>query len=79
MEANIYPLAIFLDDEDVVFNQGFFYETKNRVSDFIAINKRLTRTLRLLAVKDFRSGHHMDLMMDGEKGRAIAYLVQDKD
>ena len=29
VEAKIYPLAIFLDDEDVVFNREFFYETPN--------------------------------------------------
>ncbi|MBN1454522.1 MAG: PEP/pyruvate-binding domain-containing protein [Anaerolineales bacterium] len=79
MEAHIYPLAIFLDDKGVLFNHDFFYETPNKVLKFITIDKRLTRTLRLLAVKDFRSGHHMDLVMDGQKGRAVAYLVPDDE
>ncbi len=78
MEAHIYPLAVFLDDRDVLFNHDFFYKTPNRVLKFISIDKRLTRTLRLLAVKDFRPGHHMDLVMDGQKGRAVAYLVPDE-
>lgn len=79
MEANIYPLAVFLDDEDVIFNQDFFYKSPNCVLDFISIPKRLTRTLRLLAVKDHRPNHHVDLVMDGQKGRAVAYLVQDEE
>jgi len=79
MEAHIYPLAVFLDDKDVIFNHDFFYETPNKVLKFININKRLTRTLRLLAVKDYRLGHHMDLVMDGQKGRAVAYLVSDDE
>jgi len=79
MEAHIYPLAIFLDDKGVLFNHDFFYETPNKVLKFITIEKRLTRTLRLLAVKDFRLGHHMDLVMDGQKGRAVAYLVPDEE
>jgi hypothetical protein len=79
MEARIYPLAVLLDDKDVLFNHDFFYKTSNKVLKFISIDKRLTRTLRLLAVKDFRPGHHMDLVMDGQKGRAVAYLIPDED
>jgi hypothetical protein len=79
MEANIYPLAVFLDDRDVLFHHEFFDTTPNKVLKFISIDKRLTRTLRLLAVKDFRPGHHMDLVMDGQKSRAVAYLVPDEE
>lgn len=79
MEAHIYPLAVILDEKDVLFNHDFFYKTPNKVLKFISIDKRLTRTLRLLAVKDFRPGHHMDLVMDGQKSRAVAYLVPDEE
>ncbi len=79
MEAHIYPLAVFLDDKGVLFNHDFFYETPNKVLKFISIDKRLTRTLRLLTVKDYRPGHHIDLVMDGQKGRAVAYLVSDDE
>ncbi|MGB7876604.1 MAG: PEP/pyruvate-binding domain-containing protein [Anaerolineales bacterium] len=79
MEAHIYPLAVFLDDKDIFFNHDFFYKTPNKVLKFISINKRLTRTLRLLAVEDSRPGHHMDLVMDGQKGRAVAYLVPEEE
>ena len=79
MEAQIYPLAVLLDDKNIIFNHDFFYNTPNRVLDFIPVEKRILRTLRLLAVEDFRPNHHMDLVMDGQKGRAVAYLVQDED
>ena len=79
MEAQIYPLAIFLDDKDILFNHDFFYKTPNKALKFISIDKRLTRSLRLLAVKDFRRNHHIDLVMDGQKGRAVAYLVPDEE
>jgi hypothetical protein len=79
MEAQIYPLAVSLDDKDVLFNHDFFYETPNRLSKFLSVDKRLQRALRLIAVKDFRAGHHMDLVMDGQKGRAVAYLVPDEE
>ncbi len=78
MEAQIYPLAVFLDDKEVLFNEGFFYHTPNRIPKFISVDKRLQKTLRLIDVRDFRPGHHIDLVMDGQKGRAVAYLVPDQ-
>jgi len=29
MEAQIYPLALYLDGDDVVFNHDFFYNAPN--------------------------------------------------
>lgn len=79
MEAHIYPLAVFLDDQDSRFNRGFFYQTPNRLLEFISVDRRLMHTLRLLVVEDYRPGYHMDLVMDGQKGRAVAYLVPDQE
>jgi hypothetical protein len=79
MEADIYPLAIFLEDEDVIFNRDFFYETPNRLTDFIKANDRIKRTLRLIAVKDFIPNYHLELVMAGQKGRAVAYLEPDEE
>ncbi len=79
MEAKIYPLAVFLDDDDTIFNRDFFYITPNRVLNFIAIeNPRVLDALHLIAVNDYRPNHHMDLIMDGHKSRAVAFLVPDE-
>jgi hypothetical protein len=78
MEADIYPLAVFLDEKDTVFKHNFFYATPNRLPDFIKTDTRILDTLRLIAVEDFRPNHHMDLVMDGQKSRAVAYLVSEK-
>ncbi len=77
MEADIYPLAIFLDDGDTVFKREFFYTTPNRILDFIQADDRILFTLRLIAVQDYRPGYHLDLVMDSQKSLAIAYLIQD--
>ncbi len=78
MEARIYPLAIFLDEEDTIFNQGFFYATPNRLLDFIKTDDHILQVLRLIAVDDHRPGHHLNLVMDGQKNRAVAYLFPDE-
>lgn len=78
MEAHIYPLAVFLNDKDVVFNRDFFYSTPNRLADFIEADEGLQASLRLIAVKDYRKRHFLDLVMDSRKGRAVAYLTRTK-
>ncbi len=78
MEANIYPLGVFLDDEDTLFTRSFFYDTPNRLSEFISIeNPRVVNALKLIAVCDYRARHHLDLIMDSQKSHAAAFLVKD--
>jgi hypothetical protein len=78
VEANIYPLAIYLDDSDAEFNRPFFYETTNQLKTFLPEALDFAKTIRLIKVASFRTAHHLDLVMDDEKGEALAYLVPDK-
>jgi hypothetical protein len=76
MEAKIYPLAVFLDDESTIFCREFFYDTPNRLSEFITVdNPRVVDALHLIAVNDFRSGYQMNLVMDAQKSQAVAFFV----
>lgn len=76
MEANIYPLGVFLDEEGTIFKRDFFYNTPNRLSEFISLeNPRVIAALKLIAVSDYRPNMHMNLIMDANKSRAVAFLV----
>jgi hypothetical protein len=75
IEAEIFPLAIYLDDDDVVFNRAFFYETPNHLADYLPEDRNLSKALRLIMVEDYRPNHSMNLVMDSNAGQAIAYLV----
>jgi len=77
VESNIYPLAVYLDDEDVIFNKNFFYKTPNRLGDFLSDDGGLDKCLRLIEVSSFRPKHHMELVMDNDQGRASAFLEHD--
>lgn len=78
MEANIYPVAVFMDDEGTIFNHDFFRVTQNRLSEFVPVeNPRILDALRLIAVRDYRAFHHLDLIMDAAKSRAVAFLVEE--
>ncbi len=78
MEACIYPLAVYLDDEDVIFNKDFFYQTPNHLMEWLSAQKTLTRCLRLIKVDDFRPGHHLTLVMKEDEGKAVAFLQPDQ-
>lgn len=75
MESRIYPLAIYLDDDDVIFNRSFFYQTPNRVADWIPLSETLQDCLRLIDVEDYRPGHRLSLVMDHVEGRALCFFV----
>jgi len=75
VEANIYPLAIYLDDEGVIFNRRFFYKTRNCLTDLLPDETALADCLRVIDVSTYRPGHNLELVMDDEKGRAVAFLV----
>ncbi|NWF65424.1 MAG: hypothetical protein HXY38_14100 [Chloroflexi bacterium] len=75
MEASIYPLGVFLDEEATIFKKDFFYGTRNRLNEFITVeNPRVVAALKLIAVGDYRPNARMDLIMDANKSRAVAFL-----
>ncbi len=78
MEAQIYPLAVNLDEPNAIFKRTFFYETPNRMAERIKCDESYSRVIRLIDVADYRPRHHMELMMDDEAGLAVAYLIPDE-
>ncbi len=77
VESNIYPLAVYLDDADAQLNRAFFYDTPNRLGTVLPEADECSDTLCLVEVANFRPKHHLELVMDDEKGQAVAYLVPD--
>jgi hypothetical protein len=78
VEANIYPLAIYLDDPDAQLNRSFLYDTPNLVTEYLPEAEDCSETVRLIEVASFRQGTHLELVMDDEKGEGVAYLVPDE-
>ena len=77
VESNIYPLAIYLDDADAQFNRDFFYNTPNRLLELLPDAGHLSDCLRVIEVAAYRPRHHLNLVMDAEQGRSVAFLVPD--
>lgn len=78
VEAHIYPLAIYLDDPEVIFNRDFFYRTPNCLAERIAVQEELKGCLRLIEVASYHPGHTLELVMDDEESKAVAFLVREE-
>jgi hypothetical protein len=78
MEAQIFPLAINLDEPETTFNRDFFYDTPNSIGKWISCSEESRRAVRLIAVADYRPGYHLSLAMDDEASLAVAYLSPDQ-
>ena len=79
LEAQIYPLAVPLDDEESVFNREFFYNQPNHLAQFLEVDEPIRNSLRLLKVCDYRGGCFARVVMSEERSLAIAYLVKDEE
>jgi hypothetical protein len=74
LEGQIFPLATYIGKDD--FNRTFFYDTPNRISEWIKADSSLFERLRVIKVSDYLPNHHLELVMSGEEGRAVAYLSE---
>ena len=74
LEAQIYPLAIILDDPQSVFQPAFFYHSPNCLEDFVPADDIAKERLRVIKIDDFRKNHRLRLVMDEEHSTAVGYL-----
>lgn len=74
LEGQIFPLATTVGKDD--FNRRFFYDTPNRLAEWIAVEPDLFNYLRLIKVSDYKPGFHLELTMNGVEGRALAFLAK---
>ncbi len=78
MEAQIYPLAIQLNEERTFFNRDFFEKSPNHLTDLVSVSPGAAEVIRLVEVAAYRPGAHMEIYLDGDKSHAIAYLAPDQ-
>lgn len=78
IEAEIYPLAVLLNDPETAFNRDFFYSPPNHVNEFLPGGVGFNNVLRLIRVEDYRPDYHLELVMNAAENQALAYLVPDE-
>ncbi|NMB53681.1 MAG: hypothetical protein GYA15_03175 [Leptolinea sp.] len=74
LESQIYPLAIYLEEDSSVFNRSFFESTPNHVTELVDVEKEILPALRLIRVDDYAPGQTMRIVMDDSEGKAVAFI-----
>lgn len=74
MEAQIYPLAINLDDQKTKYNEEFLKNSPNHLLRLCPNSKKFEKILRIIYINDYKKNHHLNLVMNDDQGVAIAYF-----
>jgi len=72
-------LAVYLDDKEMIFNRDFFDNTKNIFPEMFPEEKKFFDSIRLIKVSDFRPKSHIDIIINDDEGKAVAYLVSEEE
>jgi hypothetical protein len=74
IEAEIYPLALFPGQGESVFNWRFLRESPNALAGILPDSARYEGVVRVIDVPAVAHGRLLEVLMNGEQGKALAYL-----
>lgn len=74
VEAQIYPLALALNDPEAEFALTFFEKSDNVLTELLPDDADWEGTIRVIDIPTVSGGAYLDLAMDGDAGIAMAYL-----
>ena len=79
VEANIYPLALYPDQPDTVFNRAFFEGSPNRLTAFLPDDGVYAQYVKVIDVRAVTGGRLLEVVMNAEKEKAVAYIRRYDD
>ena len=76
VESQIYPLAVYPEQDGDHLNWEFLKQAKNQLHRFIAEPAKIDQCVKVIHIPTQRLGHQMELIMDGQAG--LGYLMKTK-
>jgi pyruvate,water dikinase len=76
VEANIRYLPLYPDEPGVVFNESFLRDSPNQFAALVPEHADLAGILRVIDVPAASGGLRLNVVMDGDADRAMAYLAE---
>ncbi len=73
VEANIYPLALYPDEGDF-FRREFFEKSPNALPALLPADAPLADVVRVIHIPTACNGRLLDVVMNSQEGKAVAYL-----
>jgi len=74
VESRIYPLPLYPNAPDTVFNRAFFDRTTNVLGNLLPADAQVAPFVKVIDVPTATGGRYLELVMDGEQDEALAYL-----
>jgi hypothetical protein len=74
VESEIYPLALYPDEEETVFDWEFFRSSPNSLAELLPSSAEYAEYVRIIDVSKASGGRLLEVIMNGESGEAIGYL-----
>jgi len=74
VEANIYPLPLYPNAPGTVFNRAFFDDAPNVLEELLPADAQHSCFIKVIDVPSVAGGRCLELVMDGERDEALAYL-----
>ena len=74
VEAEIYPLALFPDEQDVSFNWDFFGHAPNALPELLPEERKWADVVTVIDVPAASHGRLLEVVMDADHDMALGYL-----
>ncbi|MCB9078049.1 MAG: PEP/pyruvate-binding domain-containing protein [Anaerolineaceae bacterium] len=76
VETNIYPLALFPESSETVFNKPFFDQAPNQLALLLPQDSDLADYVKVINVPKVSQGRLLRVVMSANHSQALAYLYQ---
>ena len=74
VEAHIYPLPLFPHERGEVFHRAFFQQSPNILATLLPTDAPYADYIKVIDVQTVTNGRLLEIVMDEERGEALAYL-----
>jgi pyruvate,water dikinase len=79
VEAKIHYLALYPDEEGNLFNEEFLLQSPNVLTRLLPEYTRLERCVRVIDLEEVTPGCELNVVMDGDKDRALGYIRERRE
>ncbi|MDE3089217.1 MAG: phosphoenolpyruvate synthase, partial [Chloroflexota bacterium] len=78
VEAHIYALPLFLEDPGTIFNRAFILGSPNALPGLLPGDSAYGEYVQVIDVPAVAGGRYLEIVMDEERGEALAYLKRNE-
>jgi hypothetical protein len=75
VESRIFPLPLYPNTPGTIFNYAFFENAANVLAELLPADASYVSYVKVIDVPAVTGGRYLELVMDGERDEALAYLT----